>query len=75
MVDTRHAPASRNNTQTLAIAPGLAIDAVHAKDAMQTAEAKCLDREGWNAENKNAIDYYNARIATEGLPLAQYRTF
>ncbi|MEO6854913.1 MAG: type II toxin-antitoxin system CcdA family antitoxin [Rhodoferax sp.] len=42
---------------------------------MQTAEGKCIDREVWNADNKNSIDYYNARIATEGLPLAQYRTF
>jgi antitoxin CcdA len=29
----------------------------------------------WNEENKEAIDHYNARIESEGLPLAQYRTF
>lgn len=29
----------------------------------------------WNTENKDAIAHYNARIASEGLPLAQYRSF
>lgn len=75
MMRTCHSPASRNNTQTLAMAHDLAIGAAHANDPMLGAEAKCIGREGWNAENKNAIDHYNARIATEDLPLAQYRTF
>jgi antitoxin CcdA len=29
----------------------------------------------WNEEKRVATDHYNARIASEGLPLAQYRTF
>lgn len=29
----------------------------------------------WNDDNREAIDHYNARVASEGLPLARYRTF
>ena len=31
--------------------------------------------ERWNATNQEAIAAYNARIESEGLPLAQYRSF
>lgn len=29
----------------------------------------------WREENRSAIDAYAAEIATEGLPLANFRTF
>ena len=31
--------------------------------------------ERWNHENKEAIEHYNARIESEGLPLVRYRSF
>jgi antitoxin CcdA len=40
-----------------------------------TNEVKRQNWQKWNDENKEAIDHYNARIQTEGLPLAQYRSF
>lgn len=44
-------------------------------DALLAEEVRRLYWERWNAENKDAIAHYNARIAHEGLPLAKYRTF
>jgi antitoxin CcdA len=32
-------------------------------------------REKWNEDNKDAIATYNARIRSQGLPLAKYRTW
>ena len=29
----------------------------------------------WRAENREAIDYWNAYVAEHGLPLAKYRQF
>jgi antitoxin CcdA len=31
--------------------------------------------ERWNADNKEAIEHYNARIEREGVLLARYRSF
>ena len=44
-------------------------------DALLAAEVKRRYWERWNAENREAIEHYNARIAREGLPLARYRSF
>jgi antitoxin CcdA len=40
------------------------------------AEAVCkFPCKRWNADNKGAIQAYNARIEREGLPLEKYRNF
>jgi antitoxin CcdA len=44
-------------------------------DALLAQEVRKRYWERWNEENKEAIDHYNARIESEGLPLARYRTF
>ena len=44
-------------------------------DALLAEEVRKRYWERWNADNKEAIEHYNARIAREGLPLARYRTF
>ena len=44
-------------------------------DGLLAAEVKRLYWERWNEENKEAVAAYNARIASEGLPLAKYRSF
>ncbi len=59
----------------LAMARSLGIPLEQTGDALRTAEVQHIHWERWNAENKDAIDHYNARIAAEGLPLEQYRTF
>jgi antitoxin CcdA len=44
-------------------------------DELLADDVKQAKWQKWNEENKDAIDHYNARIRTEGLPLAQYRSF
>jgi antitoxin CcdA len=44
-------------------------------DALLTEEVRKRYWERWNEENKAAIEHYNARIESEGLPLARYRSF
>jgi antitoxin CcdA len=44
-------------------------------DEQLANQAKRQRWQKWNEENKAAIDHYNTRIESEGLPLAQYRTF
>jgi antitoxin CcdA len=44
-------------------------------DALLAEEVRKRYWERWNADNKEAIEHYNARVAREGLPLARYRTF
>ena len=35
----------------------------------------CKDAEAWLAENREAVDAYNADVAENGLPLDEYRLF
>jgi antitoxin CcdA len=44
-------------------------------DALLAEEVRRRYWERWNADNREAIEHYNARIAREGLPLARYRSF
>lgn len=44
-------------------------------DALLGEEVKRRYWEKWNEDNQAAIDHYNARIDSEGLPLAKYRSF
>jgi antitoxin CcdA len=44
-------------------------------DTLLAAEVRRCYWQKWNEENKDAVAEYNARIASEGLPLAKYRTF
>ena len=39
------------------------------------AEVAAARREAWLRENRAAMDAWNARVESEGLPLAAYRRF
>ena len=63
------------NAQVLDTARELGMNLSSTVDALLAEEVKKRYWERWNAENKEAIEHYNARIEREGLPLARYRTF
>ena len=44
-------------------------------DALLAEEVRKRYWARWNQDNQQAIAHYNARIASEGLPLARYRSF
>lgn len=44
-------------------------------EALLAAEVERVYWQRWNADNREAIAHYNARIAREGLPLARHRSF
>ena len=70
MLDLAVAPKKATNltlnTKTLEMARSLGINLSQTVDALLAAEVKRIYWERWNAENKEAIDHYNARIAEEG---------
>ena len=63
------------NAQVLDTARELGMNLSSTVDALLAEEVKKRYWERWNAENKDAIEHYNARIEREGLPLARYRSF
>ena len=63
------------NAQVLDTARELGMNLSATVDALLAVEVNKRYWERWNAENKEAIEHYNARIEREGLPLARYRTF
>ena len=63
------------NAQVLDTARELGMNLSATVDALLAEEVKKRYWERWNAENKDAIEHYNARIEREGLPLARYRTY
>ena len=63
------------NAKVLDTARELGMNLSATVDALLAEEVKKRYWERWNAENKEAIEHYNARIEREGLPLARYRTF
>ena len=63
------------NSQVLDTARELGMNLSSTVDALLAEEVKKRYWERWNAENKDAIEHYNARIEREGLPLARYRSF
>lgn len=74
------APAKRPinlslSSKTVDMAKELGINLSQTVDAWLSEEVKRRYWERWREDNREAIDEYNVRIATEGLPLAKYRTF
>jgi antitoxin CcdA len=63
------------NASLLEAATEMGINISQTVDELLANEVKRQYWQKWNEENKEAIDHYNARIESEGLPLAQYRTF
>ena len=63
------------NAQVLDTARELGMNLSSTVDALLAEEVRKRYWERWNAENKDAIEHYNARIEREGLPLARYRSF
>ena len=63
------------NARTLKRARELNMNISQTVDTLLADEVNRRYWEQWNERNKGAIDAYNARIADEGLPLANYRSF
>lgn len=63
------------NSKVLEVARELGMNVSQTVDGLLTQEVKRRYWEQWNERNKNAIDAYNERIASHGLPLAKYRSF
>ncbi len=63
------------NAKVLAMAREMGMNVSQTVDTLLAAEVQRLYWEQWNEENREAVAEYNARIASEGLPLAKYRTF
>jgi antitoxin CcdA len=62
-------------SKTVDMAKELGINLSQTVDAWLGEEVKRRYWERWREDNYEAIEEYNQRIATEGLPLAKYRTF
>jgi antitoxin CcdA len=63
------------NSKVLEKARELGMNVSQTVDALLAAEVRRCYWQKWNEENKDAVTEYNARIASEGLPLTKYRTF
>jgi antitoxin CcdA len=63
------------NSKVLDMAKELGMNISQTVDALLAEEVTRRYWARWNEENKEAIEEYNARIASEGLPLAKYRSF
>ncbi len=63
------------NSKVLEVARSMGMNLSQTVDELLAAEVQRRYWERWNVENQEAIDAYNARIASEGLPLAKYRSF
>ena len=63
------------NSKVLEMARELGMHLSRTVDTLLAAEVKRRYWQKWNEDNKDAIDHYNARIKSEGLPLTKYRTF
>jgi antitoxin CcdA len=63
------------NSKVLEKARELGMNVSQTVDTLLAAEVRRCYWQKWNEENKAAVAEYNARIASEGLPLAKYRTF
>ena len=63
------------NSKVLEAARELGMNISATVDALLAAEVQRRYWARWNEDNKAAIAHYNARIESEGLPLARYRGF
>lgn len=79
MLKFDHAPKKATNltlnVKVLAMAREMGMNVSQTVDTLLAAEVKRLYWEQWNEQNREAVAEYNARIASEGLPLAKYRSF
>lgn len=63
------------NAKVLEAAREMGMNVSQTVDTLLAAEVQRRYWEQWNEENREAVAEYNTRIASEGLPLAKYRTF
>ena len=63
------------NAKVLEMAREMGMNVSQTVDTLLAAEVRRRYWEQWNEDNREAVAEYNARIASEGLPLAKYRTF
>ncbi|MEI6803898.1 MAG: type II toxin-antitoxin system CcdA family antitoxin [Burkholderiales bacterium] len=63
------------NSKVLEAARAMGINISQTVDTLLAGEIQRRYWEQWNEENKDAIDAYNKRIESEGLPLDRYRSF
>jgi len=63
------------NSKVLEKARELGMNVSQTVDTLLAAEVRRCYWQKWKEENKDAVAEYNARIASEGLPLTKYRTF
>ena len=63
------------NSKVLEKARELGMNVSQTVDTLLAAEVRRCYWQKWNEENKDGVAEYNARIASEGLPLTKYRTF
>lgn len=63
------------NSKALDTARGLGMNISQALDSFLIDEVKRRYWESWNERNKDAVNAYNDRVATHGLPMAKYRTY
>lgn len=63
------------NSKVLEMAREMGMNVSQTVDTLLAAEVRRRYWAQWNAENKEAVAEYNARLARDGLPLAKYRSF
>jgi antitoxin CcdA len=63
------------SARTLDMAREMGMNVSQTVDALLTEEVQRQYWARWNSDNKDAIAAYNARVESEGLPLAKYRSF
>ncbi len=79
-MDDPHAPAHQwlNLTLPGALvekAKALGLNLSRACEAGLEAAAAAERARRWQAENQALFDWYNAKVETDGLPLAEFRQF
>lgn len=63
------------NSGVLDAARALGLNISQTVDTLLAAEVERIYWQRWNEENRDAVEAYNRRIESEGLPLARYRGF
>jgi antitoxin CcdA len=63
------------NAKVLEAAKAMGMNISQTVDALLAEEVRKRYWAQWNEDNREAIAAYNARIESEGLPLAKYRSF
>ena len=70
-----HSFCRRLNSKVLESARDRGMNTCPSVDELLAAEVQRRYWPRWNSANQEAIAAYNTRIDSEGLPLAQYRSF